>query len=78
MANPKRTSAGEFERVELLSHVFTDDFTAVETPSRADRDDVLDACAAAWTAWRFATGQAQRLPPDPPTDAKDLRMEIVY
>ncbi len=78
MPNRKRSVAGELERVEVLSRVFADDLTAIETPGRADRDDVLDACAAAWTAWRFATGQAGRLPEEPPLDVRGLRMEIVY
>jgi predicted RNase H-like nuclease len=41
-------------------------------------DDLLDACAAAWTAGRVAKGTAERLPETPPTDARGLRMEIVF
>lgn len=41
-------------------------------------DDLLDACATAWTANRFACGQSQRFPPAPPLDSNGLRMEIVY
>jgi predicted RNase H-like nuclease len=41
-------------------------------------DDLLDACAAAWTAGRVARGTAERLPETPPTDARGLRMEIVF
>ncbi len=48
-------------------------------PSRvAAPDDLLDACAAAWTAGRVAKGAAERLPETPPTDARGLRMEIVF
>jgi len=44
----------------------------------AKSDDVLDAMAAAWTAARFAQGLAGRLPPNPPTDSRGLRMEMLY
>ena len=48
-------------------------------PSRvAAPDDLLDACAAAWTAGRVAKGAAERLPETPPTDARGLSMEIVF
>jgi predicted RNase H-like nuclease len=39
-------------------------------------DDLLDACACAWSAGRLAQGKALRFPADPPRDAKGLRMEI--
>ncbi|WP_421693158.1 DUF429 domain-containing protein [Aestuariivirga sp.] len=39
-------------------------------------DDLLDACAAAWSARRIAEGRAIRFPADPPRDARGLRMEI--
>ena len=39
-------------------------------------DDVLDACACAWTAGRIARGQARRMPAEPERDAHGLRMEI--
>lgn len=74
----KKTADGQKERLALLSTVFSDELAAVETPARADRDDLLDACAAAWTAWRFATGQHGTLPLNPPLDSRGLRMEIVY
>jgi len=44
----------------------------------AGPDDLLDACAAAWTASRVASHSAERLPPDPPRDPRGLRMEIVF
>jgi predicted RNase H-like nuclease len=50
-----------------------------DCPARvAAPDDLLDACAAAWTANRLATGQASRIPAEPPLDPAGLRMEIVY
>lgn len=39
-------------------------------------DDLLDACACAWSAKRIAGDRAVRLPADPPRDARGLRMEI--
>ena len=39
-------------------------------------DDLLDACACAWSARRIAAGQSRRFPADPPLDGRGLRMEI--
>lgn len=44
--------------------------------SRVGPDDVLDACAAAWSAGRIARGAARRFPVDPEVDERGLRMEI--
>lgn len=45
---------------------------------RADvgADDLLDACACAWSARRIAQGRAVTFPADPPRDARGLRMAI--
>jgi predicted RNase H-like nuclease len=39
-------------------------------------DDLLDACACAWSARRVHEGCNLRFPADPPRDARGLRMEI--
>jgi predicted RNase H-like nuclease len=82
MVHPKKTPDGYEERHGLLSAtlgVSIPDRTEARREARpAGADDVLDATAAAWTAQRFATGQAGRLPEDSATDARGLRMEIVY
>ena len=39
-------------------------------------DDLLDACACAWSARRIHEGRHIRFPADPPLDARGLRMEI--
>lgn len=39
-------------------------------------DDLLDACACAFVAWRILTGRSIRFPEDPPRNARGLRMEI--
>jgi predicted RNase H-like nuclease len=44
--------------------------------SRVGPDDLIDACACAWSARRIATGTSLRFPEDPPRDSKGLRMEI--
>lgn len=83
MAYPKRTPEGFAERRAYLQAAFP----GVDIPDRdaarqvarpASPDDVLDAIVAAWTAKRFATERACRLPEVPDTDARGLRMEIVY
>lgn len=45
--------------------------------SQVAPDDVLDAYVLAWTALRIRRGEENRLPPEPPTDAKGLRMAIL-
>ncbi len=74
----KRTPEGEFQRLEILSQVFADDLASIASPLGAARDDFLDACAAAWSAARFATGKAETLPREPCTDSRGLLMRIVY
>ncbi len=83
MLHPKKTQEGFEERRNHLSEVFEN----VELPTRqkaeqiarpAKADDILDAIVAAWTALRFARGEADRMPTVPPTDARGLRMEMVY
>jgi len=39
-------------------------------------DDLLDACACAWSARRFARGETRSFPQTPDRDARGLRMEI--
>ena len=45
-------------------------------PSQAGADDLIDACACAWTAARVWRGAAVRFPAVPDVDANGLRMEI--
>jgi predicted RNase H-like nuclease len=44
--------------------------------SLAGPDDLLDACACAWTAARVHARRAIRFPADPPRDARGLLQEI--
>ena len=39
-------------------------------------DDLIDACACAWSARRIFEGRAVSFPADPPRDARGLRMAI--
>ncbi len=45
-------------------------------PSQAGEDDLLDACACAWTARRVLRGEAHRFPDAPRLDPRGLRMQI--
>jgi predicted RNase H-like nuclease len=83
MTHPKKKPEGFEERRALLAAALD----GVVIPSRreaqklarpASADDVLDAIVAAWTARRHAERRSGRLPVEPPTDARGLRMEIVY
>ena len=86
MKHRKTRVVGRSERLDLLARAFDCDFKAafesirskLERIQDVKRDDFLDACAAAWTAARYARGEHGTLPPDPPTDRRGLRMEIVY
>jgi predicted RNase H-like nuclease len=83
MAHRKANSEGYEERrralCAALEGVAIPDFKeAKNLAPLAEAHDVLDAIAAAWTAWRLAQGKAGRLPSNPPTDPKGLRQEMVY
>lgn len=43
---------------------------------KASVDDILDACAACWTARRIVNGDAEQIPTKPPVDSRGLRMEM--
>lgn len=78
---PKRTLEGRAARLELLVRNGFAPLIAQLFARRAegaDPDDILDACAACWTARRIAEGTATRIPQEPHRDARGLRMEIWY
>lgn len=82
MTFPKRTPEGYEERRALLNKALgipiwtRDEARGLARPAKPD--DILDATVAAWTARRVAAGKAGSLPSIPETDARGLRMEMVY
>jgi predicted RNase H-like nuclease len=82
IAAKKKSSEGRRERLRLLetwlgTSAFEDARRSHPKRDVGD-DDILDAFAALWTATRIARGEAVSLPMDPPRDAMDLPMRIVY
>jgi predicted RNase H-like nuclease len=79
LANKKKVKSGEAERLELLNahDVPTVDF-AKHNFFRRDvkRDDIIDACAAAWSARRILEGRARHFPETEERDARGLLMRI--
>lgn len=79
----KKNAAGYAERMRALAGFDADappivQAVAEETAGAAVAvDDVLDAVVLAYSA-RPGPGALRTLPPEPPTDAKGLPMEIVY
>ncbi len=75
---PHASGLGE-RRALLLAQGFSSGFLRETRFRAADAgpDDLLDACACAWTAARIDKGEAIRFPPQPPLDPRGLRMEIL-
>ena len=44
--------------------------------SQVKRDDIIDACAAAWSAWRILEGVDLHFPETEERDARGLLMRI--
>ena len=86
MRHNKKTPAGREERLRALERLASfrtvrallDTVATRYRRSQVGLDDCLDACVLAWLAGRIGAGTAQRLPAQPPLDAKGLRMEIWY
>ena len=75
--HPKRRREGALERVALLERHLGPIAAAVAArPIGVGVDDVLDACAAAWTALRVAAGTAVWLGDCDARDARGLRLTI--
>ena len=75
---PKRTDAGQQERLELLANKIPggDRITDVKLPN-VPRGHMLDVAAFLWTARRVFAKAATRIPEDPQWDESGLRMELV-
>ena len=77
MAEPKRTAAGLAARWAALGAVFTGvEAVAGQRLRPAAADDVVDACALAWSARRQFAGQGQRVGHG--DDGTGLRMEVCW
>jgi predicted RNase H-like nuclease len=79
MEDGKKTPAGFSARRELLLDARFGEVIAQAhdyTRSQVEKNDILDACVACWTAVRILKGDAICLPANPPCDLKGLRMEI--
>ena len=80
MQSSKKSKAGVEERLKLLEAHFPQVRGALErnASGKVARDDILDAYAAAWSAWRMARGKAHYVPERPELDSRGLRMGIWF
>jgi predicted RNase H-like nuclease len=78
LSHPKKSWNGVMARLQLLRAHGVDLPSLIESVDKASADDVLDAAAAAWSAWRVACGQAQSLPDRPEVDQAGRPMAIWY
>jgi predicted RNase H-like nuclease len=85
MQNKKKSKSGQQERINVLRYHYGSQWNAwwptvctAYLRRLVALDDILDACIAAWTAERIYRDTARRIPNNPPTDSKGLRMEIWY
>ena len=71
-------SGSEQRHQLLLENGYSEAFLSASPGSSggSSRDDLLDACAAAWTAERIATGAALRFPPAAELDGLGIDMAI--
>lgn len=79
LLSAKKRATGKEERRRLLQENGFEYLQTFEREARllgAATDDALDACAAAWSAWRRANGAAQYLPAD--ALGPDFSMRIWY
>lgn len=79
LEDSKHTAGGRAARKELLAaHGFdaVDALIEEHVGAGVTAPDVLDACAACWTAGRIESSTARCVPSNPPRNARGLRMEI--
>ena len=79
LQHKKKTAEGENERLGLLRATgFPElDWVAMNyRKSQVKRDDIIDACAAAWSAWRILEGVDLHFPETEERDARGLLMRI--
>jgi predicted RNase H-like nuclease len=78
LTSSKRTWTGMIERRAALAAAGIDVPDLLGPAGQAAADDVLDAVAAAWTAWRVATKTASCLPDVPDVFSDGLNASICY
>lgn len=83
ITDPKRTAPGQLARIEALQHALNLDYETVNALWQAclptaRRDDLLDACALAWSALRHMQGQSEVCIGEPTRDERGLLMAIRY
>jgi predicted RNase H-like nuclease len=82
LREPKKTKGRGFvpgldrRAVLLQGRGFDIGALAAQLPRGAGLDDLLDACACAWSAGRIARGEARVFPPEPSVDSYGLEMAI--
>ena len=77
MADPKRTAAGRAARLAALAPVIADlEALAATRLAGSAPDDVLDACALAWSARRLAHGGGHRVGHE--VDGTGLPMTVAW
>ena len=75
--DPKVTARGLAQRLAALRSVMDVDDAMLRAPARVPAVDALDACAAAWSAQRIATGTAESVGDDG-RDARGRPMRITW
>ena len=78
LLHSKRTWNGQMERRRLLEGAGINLPDRLTEAGSAPVDDVLDAAVCAWTAARFAAGQARSLPDPPEVNDQGREMVIWY
>jgi predicted RNase H-like nuclease len=75
---PKASWAGMHRRWQALARVGIKIPADLGPGGEAGADDVLDAAAAAWSAWRIARGEGKTLPSMPPRDPRSGRLVAIW
>ena len=78
LPHAKSTWNGLMMRVELVRRHGVELPRTLKGMDKAGADDVLDAAAAAWSAWRVARGQADSLPESPEVGPTGRAVAIWY
>ncbi len=74
----KRSGKGKTQRLALLEQHFSGVDDALGRLRKSDAPDLIDAYAAAWSAWRMARGKARYIPEELQMDSRGLRMGIWF